>query len=88
MRSYAALLHDDLREHDKAEALYKRILAGSPAAETKARVLCDYARLLQVQQKSPANSLRVLITAKVPCERALQVQQKSPANTSLARAPC
>lgn len=47
MRSYALLLHDDLHEYDKAEALYKRILAGSPATDTKACVLCSYARLLQ-----------------------------------------
>ena len=44
---YALLLHDQLQQYDKAENYYKKILSSSPSSDTKARVLCSYARLLQ-----------------------------------------
>jgi hypothetical protein len=48
-RSYAFLLHDHLHEYDKAEQFYKKILVGRPSSETKERVMCNLARLLQVE---------------------------------------
>lgn len=54
LRNYAGILHDKLDEADRAEALYKRLLAVGKTAKAKAGVLCKYARLLQEQKKDYA----------------------------------